>query len=255
MDGKHIGSEARGVAALPTFGELFELYSANTDGKEKVAEYVNSLGEARPGALLVDFGAGDGRLTRRLLRGFSNIIAVEKEESFHPSLAAIPGVKVVASRIEDFTPPRPYDVGLLSYSLSGIPKPRFYTAVKRFLDLRREGGQLLFVTFVDGCDWDLFADGIAKHLNAPRRSGLAQHREELESFGFRTRIATTVATSIWGEDSDALYRNLGFFFYRQIAAYLRDESKLKPILEKLQSWDGVRMNLSVAEAIVEILPR
>lgn len=39
MDGKHIGSGARGVAALPAFGELFARCSANTDGKETVAAY------------------------------------------------------------------------------------------------------------------------------------------------------------------------------------------------------------------------
>jgi hypothetical protein len=246
--------QAPDINALPTFSELFERYSANTDGKEKIAEYINAIGEAKPGALLIDFGAGDGRLTRRLLRGFDNIIAVEKHESFRPSLAAIPGVCVVASKIEDFTPPRPYDVGLLSYSLSGIPKQRFYDTVKRFLDRRGERGQLLFVTFVDGCDWDLWANGIAKHLNVPRRSGLARHQEQLESFGFPSRVVTTWESSIWGENSDALYRNLGFFFYRNIADYLQDQSKLKPLLEEFQSWDGVRMNLSVQEAIVEILP-
>ena len=57
MDRKY-RSQAPGINALSTFSELFERYSANTNGKEQIAEYINGIGEAKPGAPLIDFQPG-----------------------------------------------------------------------------------------------------------------------------------------------------------------------------------------------------
>ena len=242
-------------ASAPTLSDLFERYSANTDGKEKIASYVNSLGRDNPGALIIDLGAGDGRLTRYLLEGFNDVIAVERHPSFIPALAALPGVTPIASSIEDFNPTRPFDIGLLSYSLSGIPKDRLQDTLDRLLLARKDGGRLLFVTYRDGCEWDQFADEVAAHLNLPRTGGLARHTKELNDLGFHTEIISTLNTRIWSENSRSLYENLGFFFHKKISEYINSADQLQPALERLQSWDGRQMNLSVEESIVEIIPR
>ena len=239
----------------PSFAELFERYSANTDGKEKIADFINSLGDKRPGALLIDFGAGDGRLTRNLLRGFSDIIAVEKEQGFRSNLHSLPGVTVATSSMEEFRPPRPYDIGLLSYSLSGIPKPVFGQTIDRFLMHRKSEGRLLFVTYQDGCSWDLYADKLAAHFGEHRTGGLQRHQAELHAAGFDSKVVATLHTSIWGESVEALYQNLGFFCYQNIAAYVQDEHLLKPSLEALHITEGPRAVLPVIETIVEIAPR
>ncbi|NDC36655.1 MAG: class I SAM-dependent methyltransferase [Proteobacteria bacterium] len=235
-------------AGPSSFNELFERYSANTDGKERIAEYVNTLGKEIVRPLLVDLGAGDGRLTRRLLQGFDEIIAIEKQPAFIPNLAVLPGVTAIASSIEDFIPTRPYDVGLLSYSLSGVPKARLQETLERLLAGRNKGGRLLFVTYADGCDWDRFTEEASYCLNLPRTGGLARHRQELSELGFTSRVVTTINTSIWGQSSTDLFNNLAFFFYKRINEYLVNAAQLQPILEKFQFWD-------VQEAIVEIQPK
>ncbi len=241
------------MAAAPSFADLFELYSLHTNGKEKVAEAIISIAQEINARLLLDLGAGDGRLTRLLSSAFRSTIAVEKHPAFQIKLAAITGVTVIAATIADYIPERSFDIALLSYSLSGVPLSELSKFLDRLNAYRSHRGKILFVTYRDGCPWDLFAEEIYQLLGIGRTGGLERHMNQLSNVGCSTESLQVIESRIWGESMQDLAANLGFFFYKRAPEYFDRLEIVCDILERyVIATSENRIFLPVSEVICEI---
>jgi len=75
------------------------------------------------GAVVVDWGAGSGAMTRRLLRRFDAVHAVEPSAYQRQLLARdCPGAHIVAGTIHDADVPGPIDVAFLRHVLYHVPE-------------------------------------------------------------------------------------------------------------------------------------
>ncbi len=238
----------------PSFEALFERYSARTDGKAKIAASITGLAGAPADMHLLDLGAGDGRLTRLLAPQFAHTTAVDKKSSFHDQLGAIPRVTPVTSTIEDLTIARPFDLGLLSYSLSGVPPGRLREAVGSLFAQSTPEGRLFYVTYQDGCEWDCFANEVYATLNIPRNGGSSAHQSDLAAAGLQVREVDSLRTSIWDSSLNELYSTLAFFFVAKAREYLQRQNEFLPVLASLTQQQGAtRISLPVTEKVFEII--
>jgi SAM-dependent methyltransferase len=237
------------------YKDLFQKYSANTDGKEKIAAFLQGLAPANSPRVLLDLGAGDGRLASQLTRAFDSVIAVERNDAFASMLSNIPGVQPVKSSVEDFTPAEPFDVGLFCYSLSGVSSARQQDCLNRLLTWRKPGGRLLFVTYEDGCEWDCYADTVYSELGIPRSGGLARHSQELNRNGFSVSTIGRLETSIWGSCSKSLFDNLAFFFEKKVQDDYAKQERFMQALSSLERQSSKGVFMGVTEVIVEISPK
>jgi hypothetical protein len=240
----------------PPFRDAFELYSSRTDGKEIIAEEVKRLTALGRRDTLLDIGAGDGRLTRLIAPHFHSVLAIEKNSAFSEQLARIPNAEPVFVPIQDFTPPRLWDIALLSYSLSGIPPEQLGTTLSRLFEHRRAGGRMLVVTYQDGCGWDQFAGGVYSALGIARSGGVHRHSEELVSAGFRVTPISALNTHIWAPSERELLQTLGFFFHRAGAQYYENPIRFLSLLEPhLVNLSNRGVAIPVVEQILEVSPR
>lgn len=203
----------------PAFREsdTFELYTSNTDGKVKVAACVASLARHRFGeqGVLLDLGAGDGSLTAELSPYFSKILAVERNRIFFESLNSIANVVPVIAKMEEITlPPSSYDVGLLSYSFTGIAERDRGSFLSSLWGAKSPEGFILAVTFQDGCTWDSFAEEIYRALGKRRSGGTRHHVLELQRCGWEAEVVHSIPTQIWASSTGSLSDVLEYFFVK-----------------------------------------
>lgn len=244
--------DSRGVTT--SVDAAFQRYTARTDGKEKIADCVGRIADARGYTSLLDLGSGDGALTRLLRPHFGEVVAVEKDPAFRGALKRIEGAEVVISRMEDFSSCRKFDLALLAYSFSGIPaeqRARCLDSVRRMLT---ERGALLVVTFMDGCAWDRFAERIYRDLGITRQGGAKWHLAELERCNRVGSIIETVETAIWDNNAAELAETLSYFFRKNIDTYrARMLGEYLPILEEYtEILPGGQVKLPVVEAVLEV---
>ncbi len=236
------------------FGSLFERYSARTDGKVKIAERVVAQAGGSSKMHLLDLGAGDGRLTRMLAPQFLKTTAVDKKPVFEDKLARIPGVEVIVSPIEKLVIGEPFDIGLLSYSLSGIPRDILRKTVDRLFAQSSDTGRLLYVTYEDGCAWDRYADIVYSALGISRNGGSLRHAAELKSAGLEVKELDSFETLIWDSSLSELYDTLAFFFVSDVRTYMHQRREFTLHLQKFAQSNGDRrVSLPVVEKLFEIM--
>ena len=236
-----------------SFADAFDLYSLNTDGKQKIAAAIAALVSELKDPVLVDLGAGNGRLAKLLSGTFACIIAVEKDHEFQSSLAAIPTVVPVFCRMQDFVPSEVFDIALMAYSLSGIPKDLLDGFLTHLEEKKKEGGRILVATYENGCAWDRFADPVYRALGIARTGGENRHTAEIEETGRTTVRIQSFDTLIWGENLESLYRNLGFFFFKQHRQYLERSAEFLPLLSSFSiRTESGQVAIPVSEVLLEI---
>ena len=158
-------------------------------------------------------------------------------------------------RIEDSVTPDKIDLALMSYSLSGLPMENRGSFLSRLFEAKNPQGKVLYVTYEDGCNWDIFSSYVYEFLGRPIKGGVNLHKQELESLGFNSEILSKATTLIWGSSLDDLAEVLAFFFLDKLEQYLADISKFKTLLKEVshQMPDG-RSAIEVVEALVEVKP-
>lgn len=247
------------LALLPydlAYSVSFDRYSARTDGKEQIAAAIRDIARTFGYSVLIDLGAGDGRLTRLVSPAFQETFAIEKNASFETILSSIPKVTPVINSMENVIPPKHFDLALMSYSLSGINESN----LKGFLEIlfrhMNPGGKLCYVTYQDGCAWDIFAGTVYDALGIPRTGGTSKHIADLARSGFTSQPIKTFHTAIWADSPEDLYHTLGFFFIKKIAEYERRIDQFLPILQDLRvNLPNGRVAMPVTEIIAEISSR
>jgi hypothetical protein len=237
-----------------SFEALFERYSERTDGKLKIAASIAQLAGSEKDMHLLDLGAGDGRLTRLLAPQFASTTAVDKKPAFRAQLEAIPGVVAITSTIEDLRIDRPFDIGLLSYSLSGVPLEKLRETIDSLFAQSSREGRLFYITFEDGCEWDCYASEVYATLGIPRNGGSKLHKLDLAAVGIQTQEVDSFRTSIWDSSLDELYKTLAFFFVTHARDYIQRQNEFLSALSLLVQEVGAgRISLPVTEKVFEII--
>jgi SAM-dependent methyltransferase len=129
------------VAAFQT------LIRCNQGGERALLAMVDAVCAGRPRATRsVDWGAGAGRLTRRLCARFDVVYAVEPSALMRQQLAqAAPAARLIDGTLATATLPEPCDVALLSHVLYHVPDDLWGATVLRCARRLTDGGTLLIV--------------------------------------------------------------------------------------------------------------
>lgn len=121
------------------------LVRCDQGGDAALLAMVDAVCDARPGATRgVDWGAGTGRVTRRLCERLATVYAVEPSEHMRRHLAAAaPRAQVIAGTIDTVTLPERCDVAILSHVLYHVPDHLWGPAVIRCAQGLSADGTLL----------------------------------------------------------------------------------------------------------------
>ncbi|MFG2622466.1 class I SAM-dependent methyltransferase [Streptomyces sp. NPDC048507] len=96
--------------------------------------------------VLIDAGAGTGRLTASVGNRFDQVIAVEPSPHLRPHLArACPGARVLAGTIADADPGEPADLVLCAHVLYHVPVGQWDVTIDRLASWTGPGGSVVLI--------------------------------------------------------------------------------------------------------------
>jgi SAM-dependent methyltransferase len=123
------------------------LVRCDRDGERELVAMLDAVCAGRPRATRsVDWGAGTGRLTRRLCARFDNVYAVEPSAHMRHHLAeAAPGAHLIDGTLATVTLPERCDVALLSHVLYHVPDDLWGATAIRCARQLTDAGTLLIV--------------------------------------------------------------------------------------------------------------
>lgn len=236
------------------YPELFARYAAHTDGKKIIAAELIKLYPNASALRLADLGAGSGEIATRLAQAFKQITAVEPKGAFVDTLKqqGLPNLEAVQATIQDFETAHVYDVALLSYVLDSQAQPEIGRILDKIETFLAPQGQVIGVTFLEGCAWEIFSTYTANLMQWQRGGGLNYVQAAVVESGRQLQTLKVVETKITGKNLDDLYGNLAFYCRQQPALY---QQLRKPIMRKLQELvvQGLGfVYLPVQEVIFEI---
>jgi SAM-dependent methyltransferase len=218
---------------LPSIPEMFSRYTARTDGKERIAKALLDLIPDSSRGLLVDLGAGDGKLAELLAPAFHRVLLIDKNDENRAALSRIKNGRALITRMEQAVPVPAFDVALMSYSLTGVPDQNIQEFLNKLFECRGPKGRVLFVTFQDGCDWDRFTTPIYTQIGRPRNGGSQAHLSLARSCGFSCQRLASFETELFDESVQMLAATLGFFFAPKHQAFFDDLSTHTKALAEL----------------------
>lgn len=235
----------------------FNLYTKHSNAKRKIANAVIDFMESHNLSSVMDVGAGNGALTRELLRFADKVYAVEPNELFWPALQALhsAGLRFVGSRAEDLAAAESdrFDLVLMSYLLDSVPAERVAAICDKVETYLDDNGALLGVTYVDGCPWDTYMLAVESIFGTRRsRGGLSRMYPVLRDLGYTIENVAIVRTEIWADSLRQLFDSTVFFHRRISAEYLAAAPRLMPILERYSRRTHEHFELHVDEVIYRI---
>ena len=126
------------------YHDAFRVFLAHTDQKANALAWLEREVAALPRReVLIDAGAGNGRLTARLRPHFRRAIAIEPNASLREEArSAVPGVELVAAPIAEAEPGAAADFVLCSHVLYYIDRARWAEHLRRMAGWLRPGGVL-----------------------------------------------------------------------------------------------------------------
>ncbi len=235
--------------------KYFTRYTTQTDGKERLAEAITNLAQTKAAKVLLDLGAGDGRLTRLVAPIFDKVIAVEWNEKYRDALQLLPKTEVFIESMQDFSFQGDFDMALMSYSLSGVPLDKRTQFFEKLFRQCSPNGCVLYATYADGCEWDQFSSLVSEKLGRERSGGTGIHEAELRKLNYTVNVVENIRTLIWGQSLDDLGDVLSFFFLDKVKDYQQRFVEFRPHLDRLsfEMPDG-RRGIAVTECLVEVTP-
>jgi hypothetical protein len=202
------------------YGVYFKRFVNNSDEKVVIANAVRHLARnCCGGGTLLDLGAGDASLTLRIAGAFDEVVAVEKNPIYCQRLARIGNAKVIKSEMEKIMELPEFDMALFSYSLDKVPRDELKPLLERLFEGRRDFGQILYVTYENGCPWDRFIEQVRGELGFGRKGGALAHVNEVSQAGFDVETRKVVHSSVWGHDLPELAQNMAFFMLPKVHIY------------------------------------
>ena len=132
------------VSSSPEYHRAFQAFLAHTDQKDKAREWlrheVNGLANR---SVMIDAGAGSGKLTSWLTPLFGTVIAIEPNPSMESELRiACPDAVVIAATIASASPPAAGDFVLCSHVFYHIPRSQWESTLLHLMGWLAPGGVL-----------------------------------------------------------------------------------------------------------------
>lgn len=235
----------------------FDLYTKHSNAKRKVANSIIDFMESRNLSTVMDVGAGNGVLTRELLRFTDHVYAVEPNELFWPALQELhsAGLRFVGKKAQDLETARDdkFDLVLMSYLLDSVPAEQVQPICDTVATYLNDNGAMVGVTYVDGCPWDAYMLAVESIFGTRRsRGGLSRMYPLLRDLKYTIENVAIVRTEIWADSLRQLFDSTVFFHRRIAAEYLADADRLMPILEKYSHRTREHYELHVDEVIYQI---
>jgi hypothetical protein len=132
------------VSNTPEYHRAFKTFLDHTDQKDKALAWLSQqVGRLPRREVLIDAGAGNGKLTAWLMPQFRQTIAVEPNPSLVEELrVACPQAKILPQNIGAASPSAPGDFILCSHVFYYIPRPEWDTNLLRMMSWLAPGGVL-----------------------------------------------------------------------------------------------------------------
>lgn len=235
----------------------FDLYTRHSNAKRKVANSIIDFMESHSLSNVMDVGAGNGMLTRELLRFTDDIYAVEPNELFWPALQELhsAGLRFAGARAQDLETAgdEKFDLVLMSYLLDSVPAEQVQSICETVRTYLNEKGVMVGVTYVDGCPWDAYMLAVESIFGTSRsRGGLSRMYPLLRDLKYTIENVAIVRTQIWADSLRQLFDSTVFFHRRIATEYLAEASRLIPILENYAQRTREHYELHVDEVIYQI---
>jgi hypothetical protein len=131
-------------SSSPEYHRAFKTFLAHTDQKDKaLAWLMREVKRLQKRAVMIDAGAGSGRLTSSFEPHFDHVMAIEPNPSLQAELrVSCPKANVSASTIAETTPSSLADFVLCSHVFYHIPKALWDSSIRVLMGWLGPGGVL-----------------------------------------------------------------------------------------------------------------
>jgi hypothetical protein len=128
----------------PEYHQAFKAFLEHTDQKEKALGWLSDeVAKLRNRNVMIDAGAGNGKLTTWFIPRFQQIVAIEPNPSLEVALrVACPSVLVLPTTITAAIPPVEGDFVLCSHVFYYIPRSEWEANLERLISWLAPGGVL-----------------------------------------------------------------------------------------------------------------
>ena len=132
------------VSSSPEYHRAFQAFLAHTDQKDKAREWLrHEVDGLANRSVMIDAGAGSGKLTSWLTPLFGTVIAIEPNPSLESELrTACPDAVVIAATIASASPPAAGDFVLCSHVFYHIPRSEWESTLLHLMGWLAPGGVL-----------------------------------------------------------------------------------------------------------------
>jgi SAM-dependent methyltransferase len=232
--------------------KLFDRYADHTDGKRLIAEAIQSVVSPQP-TLVVDVGSGSGEIAQHLAGWAKEVIAIEPSRDLAQQIRdrAVRNLRVIESTIQDTADPPVADLAVMSYFLDVIDESIWGPVLEKISSMLQAGKPILAVSYLEGCDWDVFSQVVHTLYGTRRSGGYARGLFRLRRIGWDVHVLRILDTRIFGEDIAQLSEVLEFFYKDTLEQYRAARDVLKQVLSGLVD-DPDRPSLVVKEVLFEI---
>jgi SAM-dependent methyltransferase len=252
-------SSIRRYAAERRYAQLFGRCINATDTERVVAHGLVGLLDRRERPLRVlDMGAGRGDISAILAETADVVDAVEPNRHHLRDLRSLadsnPRIRVAEGSIQDFRTDARYDLIALVYVVESIADSDLARHVERLLDLRKPGGRVVGVTYLDGCALDAFSSAVQHVIPFGRTDAVSRVFPRLRAGGLNVHNLDVVRSEFRASSVDELFDVLSFFYMQELGAYRRLRPVLSRELRQHVESDGEGVRLTVEDVLYEILP-
>lgn len=192
-------------SASSEYHRAFDLFLANTDQKIQAREWLSGLiGGLRSRRLLVDAGAGNGKVTAWFAGDFQRTVAIEPNLSMADELCrACPTAEVLRQKIMEAQPSGLADLVLCSHILYYIHAAEWMPNLEKLVSWLAPDGVLVVVVQNHETDcMRMLNHFLGYRFNLPE---LASRFEALQGNRYRVEIAT-VPAQVATTDFDSAFR-------------------------------------------------
>jgi len=180
------------VSSGPDYHQAFKTFLAHTDQKDKALAWLRREVEAlQDRAVMIDVGAGNGKLTSWLTSYFGRVIAIEPNPSLAAELrAACPTADVLATPIAATLPPAAGNFVLCSHVFYHIPELEWESNLRQLMGWLAPGGVMAVALQNPRSD----CMRMVEHFNGvPFDLGKLDRVAETVPGGFEARLETVPA--------------------------------------------------------------
>ena len=196
------------------YSELLLDYCSSTNGKSLTASYLRNFCAQKDFSKLLDVGGGNGYIASELSKDFTEVVVIEPNVFLADKIRNLDllNVKIIQNNIENITLDEKFDIILLSYFLDTIPISKYRCIINKLNGLLSSNGKIVCVTYLDGCDWDVYVRGMSNLLGEVRRGGYNQILSSLKNIDWYPQVIQIFDSALFAQNYDDLHKVVRYFF-------------------------------------------